>query len=75
VEIPADLRERHLVKLSMKEHLQEYSNYRGIILLSVPGKVLYRIINIKERVKTAVDAKLSNEQAKYRPNRSRIDQI
>ena len=43
-QIPKDWREGHLVKLPKKGDLQDCSNYRGIMLLSVPGKVLSRII-------------------------------
>ena len=43
------------------------------MLLSVPGKVLSRII--LERLKETTDAKLREEQAGFRKNRSCIDQI
>jgi hypothetical protein len=51
--------EGHLVKLPKKGDPQECSNYRGIMLLSVPDKVLYRVI--LERIKKVVDAKLISE--------------
>src|ERR1700729_2861994 len=56
-----------------KGDLQEYSNYRGITLLSMPGKILSRII--LERLKEETKAKLREEQAGFRQNRSCIDQI
>ena len=43
------------------------------MLLSTPGKVLYRIL--LERMKEAVDAKLRDQQAGFRRNRSCADQI
>ena len=49
------------------------SNYRGITLLSVPGKVLNRII--LERLKGPVDRTLRDQQAGFRPGRSCTDQI
>ena len=42
--VPADLREGLVLKLPKKGDLRDCSNYRGIMLLSVPGKVLNRVI-------------------------------
>ena len=50
-----------LVKLPKKGDQSECDNYRGIMLLSVPGKVLNRII--LERLKAAVDRKLRDHLA------------
>jgi hypothetical protein len=72
-EIPEYWREGHLVKLPKKGDLHECSNYRGIMLLLVPGKVLSKII--LERIKKIVDTKLRDEQAGFRQNRSCTDQI
>ena len=72
-ELPKDWREGHLVKLPKKGDLTDCSNYRGIMLLSVPGKVLNRII--LERIKKAVDSLLRDEQAGFRQNKSCLDQI
>lgn len=72
-EIPKDWREGYIVKLPKKGDLQECSNYRGIMLLSVPGKILSRII--LERLKETTDAVLRDEQAGFRQNRSCTDQI
>ena len=71
--VPNDWKEGHLVKLPKKGDLSICDNYRGIMLLSVPGKVLYRII--LERLKRAVDTKLRDNQAGFRQNRSCADQI
>ena len=43
-EILIGWKEGYLVKIPQKGGLQECRNYRGIMLLSVPGKVLNRII-------------------------------
>ena len=43
-EIPTDWGEGHLIKLSKKGDLGVCLNYRGITLLSVPGKVFNRVI-------------------------------
>jgi hypothetical protein len=72
-EIPEDWREGHLVKLQIKGHLHERSNYRSIVLLSVPGKVLRR--NILEKIKHIVDTKIRDEQAGFRKIRSCTNQI
>ena len=54
-------------------YMQDCNNYRGIMLLSVPGKVLNRVI--LDRLKTGVDAKLRDHQAGFRKDRSCTDQI
>ena len=71
--VPEDWKEGFLVKLPKKGDQSECDNYRGIMLLSVPGKVLNRII--LENLKDAVDRKLRDHQAGFRQERSRIDQI
>ena len=43
-EIPIGWKEGYLVNIPKDGDLQECKNYRGIMLLSVPGKVLDRII-------------------------------
>ncbi len=68
-----DWTEGTLIKLQKKGDLRNCSNYRGIMLLSVPGKVLNRII--LERMKMTVDIQLRDEQAGFRKNRSCSDQI
>ena len=71
--VPADWREGLVIKLPKKGNLRDCSNYRGIMLLSVPGKVLNRVI--LDRVKDAVDPQLRDQQAGFRRNRSCADQI
>ena len=61
------------MKLPKKEDMQECKNYTGIMLLSVPRKVLNRVI--LDRLKTGVDAKLRDHQAGFRKDRSCTDQI
>nr|KAG5699720.1 hypothetical protein BaRGS_022118 [Batillaria attramentaria] len=57
-EVPAQWKEG----LPKKGDLRDCSNYRGIMLISVPGKVLNRIL-------------LRDQQAGFRRNRSCADQI
>ena len=72
-EIPQEWKEGYLVKLPKKGDLRDCKNYRGIMLLSVPGKILNRII--LERLKEAVDKQLRDQQAGFRRDRSCTDQI
>nr|KAG5689255.1 hypothetical protein BaRGS_006375 [Batillaria attramentaria] len=71
--VPQDWKKGHLVKLPKKGDLSSCSNWRGIMLLSIPGKVLTRII--LERLKTALDKTLREEQAGFRNDRSCTDNI
>ena len=70
---PQDWKEGHLVKLPKKGDLSNCGNYRGITLLSIPGKVFNRIL--LERIKEAADKNLRDNQAGFRKNRSTVDQI
>ena len=72
-EIPNDWKKGHIVKLPKKGDLGQCKNWRGIMLLSIPSKILTRII--LERLKTAIDKKLRPEQAGFRQDRSCTDQI
>nr|KAG5708163.1 hypothetical protein BaRGS_002899 [Batillaria attramentaria] len=72
-EVPAQWKEGIVIKLPKKGDLRDYSNYRGIMLLSVPGKVLNRIL--LERMREAVDPMLRDQQVGFRRNRSCDDQI
>ncbi|VDO65667.1 unnamed protein product [Schistosoma margrebowiei] len=53
--------------------MSKCENYRGITLLSIPGKVFNRVL--LNRMKDAVDAQLRDEQAAFRKYRSCTDQI
>ena len=56
-----------------KGDLSKCGNYRGTTLLSIPGKVFNRVS--LNRMKDTVDAKLRDQQAGFRSNRSCTDQI
>ena len=71
--VPAQWREGIVIKLFKKGDLRDCNNYQGIMLLSVPGKVLNRII--LERIREAVDPKLQDQQAGFCRNRLCADQI
>ena len=72
-QVPHEWKLGYMVKLPKKGDLSVCSNWRGIMLLSVPGKVLTRII--LERLKEALDVKLRPEQAGFRQGRSCTDHI
>ena len=71
--VPKDWTCSHIVKLPKKGTLDQCKNYRGISLLSVPGKVLSRIM--LDRLKIELDKQLREEQAGFRSERSCTDQI
>ena len=56
------------IKSPKKGDLRDCEHYSGIMLLSVPGKGLHRIL--LERMKTAVESKLRDHQAGFSQNRS-----
>ena len=72
-EIPTEWKEGYVVKLPKKGDMQECQDYRGIMLLSVPGKFLNRVI--LDRLESGVDAKLRDHQGGLRKDRSCTDQI
>ena len=67
-EIPAEWKEGYLIKIPKKGDLGRCDNFRGITLLSVPGKVLLNRI-ILERMKGDIDKTLREEQAGFRQDR------
>ena len=74
-EAPTDWKKGYLFKLPKKGDLGQCKNWRGIMPLSTPSKVLSRII--PERINThTLDEKIRpKEQAGFRRNKSCIDQI
>ena len=72
-QMPEDWKCGHLVKLPKKGSLKECANWRGITLLSIPGKVFSRVL--LERMEKEVEEILRDEQAGFRQERSCTDQI
>jgi len=62
-----------IIPLPKKGDLADCNNWRGITLLSVPGKVFCSIL--LERIQAAVDSQLRQEQAGFRRGRLCNDQI
>lgn len=72
-DFPEDWRKGLMIKLPKKGDLTECQNWRGITLLSIPSKVLLRII--LNRIKTVIDEKIRREQHGFRAGRSCTDLI
>ena len=62
-----------IIKLPKKGNLADCGNWRGITLLSVPGKVMAMIL--LDRIYEALDGKIREGQAGFRVGRSCADQI
>ncbi|VDP88228.1 unnamed protein product [Schistosoma mattheei] len=67
-QVPMDWNEGNLIKISKKGDLNRCVNYKGITLLSMPGKDFNRVL--LDRMKDAVDAQLRDQQAGFRKDRS-----
>ena len=72
-EVPLDWKEGYLIKLSKKGDLSNCTNYRGITLLDVSGKVFNWVL--LNRMKDEIDTKFRDQQAGFRKDRSCVDQI
>ena len=72
-EAPMDWQTGVIVPVFKKGDNKECTNYRGITLLSLPGK-LYAKVH-EARIRAVVEPKISNEQCGFRPGRSTTDQI
>jgi Reverse transcriptase (RNA-dependent DNA polymerase)/Domain of unknown function (DUF6451) len=71
--LPEDWLQGVLIKIPKKGDLSNCNNWRGITLLSIPSKVLAKVI--LNRISDKIDESIRKEQAGFRPGRSCIDQI
>uniref|UniRef100_A0A914XEZ9 Reverse transcriptase domain-containing protein n=1 Tax=Plectus sambesii TaxID=2011161 RepID=A0A914XEZ9_9BILA len=71
--VPKEWRSGMIFTLPKKGDLSKCDNWRGITLLSVPGKILS--IMLLQRLQSAVDKRLREEQAGFRRGRSCTEQI
>ena len=71
--VPDSWKKGIIIKLPKKGDLSDCGNWRGINLLSVPGKIFCRII--LQRLKQALDRTLREEQAGFRRGRGCVNQI
>src|SRR3984885_14979139 len=70
---PKDFKNGTIITLPKKGDLRKCKNWRGITLLSVPGKVLCRIIF--NRMRASMEKILNEDQAGFRKERGCIDHI
>ncbi|XP_033105093.1 uncharacterized protein LOC117107507 [Anneissia japonica] len=66
-EVPEDWKSGIIVKIPKKGDSLDCNNWRGITLLSIPGKIFSRII--LERMKTSLERVVREEQASFRKER------
>jgi hypothetical protein len=71
--LPDDWLQGVLIKLPKKGDLSNCNNWRGITLLSLPGKVLAKVI--LQRINARLENSIRKQQAGFRTGRSCIDQI
>ncbi len=73
-EVPDDWKKAIIVPLYKgKGRRSECSSYRGISLLSIPGKLYGRILT--ERLMEVTKGKVSEDQGGFRKGRGCVDQI
>lgn len=68
-----DQKEGHLIKIPNKGDLSKCKNYRGVTLLSVPGKDFIRVL--LNRMKDSVDVRLRDQLVRFHKDWSCTDQI
>jgi len=73
LEVPEDWKKGVVIKLPKKGSFKDCNNWRGITLLSTPGKVFSRVL--PNRLQVAVDCTRRDEQAEFRKGRSCTKQI
>ncbi|KAK3534419.1 hypothetical protein QTP86_015229 [Hemibagrus guttatus] len=71
--VPLDWATGVVVPLFKKGDRRVCSNYRGITLLSLPGKVYSRVL--EKRVRPLVEPRIQEEQCGFRPSRGTLDQL
>src|SRR6218665_3923847 len=71
--IPTTWKDGIIIPLPKKGDLRECTNWRGITLLSTPGKIMAKVM--LNRMRLAVDERLRQEQAGFRPGRSCCEHI
>ena len=71
--VPLDWQTGVVVPLFKKGDRRMCSNYRGITLLSLPGKVYSRVL--ERRIRPIVEPRIQEEQCGFRPGRGTLDQL
>ena len=71
--VPLDWQTGVVVPLFKKGDRRVCSNYRGITLLSLPGKVFSGVL--ERRIRRIVEPRIQEEQCGFRPGRGTVDQL
>ncbi|MDG2555341.1 reverse transcriptase domain-containing protein [Vibrio parahaemolyticus] len=71
--VPLEWQTGVVVPIFKKGDQRVCSNYRGITLLSLPGKVYSRVL--EKRVRSIVEPRIEEEQCGFRPGRGTVDQL
>ncbi|KAK3558133.1 hypothetical protein QTP86_009867 [Hemibagrus guttatus] len=71
--VPLDWSTGVVTHLFKKGDRRVCSNYRGITLFSLPGKVYSRVL--ERRVRLLVEPRIQEEQCGFRPSRGTLDQL
>ncbi|KAK3566156.1 hypothetical protein QTP86_028452, partial [Hemibagrus guttatus] len=71
--VPLDWTTRVVIPLFKKGDQRVCSNYRGITLLSLPGKVYSRVL--ERRVRPLVEPRIQEEQCGFHPSHGTLDQL
>jgi hypothetical protein len=71
--IPEDWEEGLIIKIPKKEDLSNCNKWTAVTLLSIPSKILTRIV--LNRIQNTVEQHLRKEQAEFRKHRSCVDLI
>uniref|UniRef100_A0A673BTI1 Reverse transcriptase domain-containing protein n=1 Tax=Sphaeramia orbicularis TaxID=375764 RepID=A0A673BTI1_9TELE len=71
--VPLDWQTGVVVPLFKKGDRRMCSNYGGITLLSLPGKVYSRVL--ERRIRPIVEPRIQEEQCGFRPGRGTLDQL
>ena len=71
--VPLEWQTGVVVPLYKKGDRRVCSNYRGITLLSLPGKVYSRVL--ERRIRPIVEPRIQEEQCGFRPGRGTLDQL
>ncbi len=71
--VPEDWRKALVIPVHRKGSKMQCTNYRGISLLSIPGKVYARILDYK--VRDITETKVLEKQGAFRKKRSFVDQM
>uniref|UniRef100_A0A669EXX2 Reverse transcriptase domain-containing protein n=1 Tax=Oreochromis niloticus TaxID=8128 RepID=A0A669EXX2_ORENI len=71
--VPLDWQTGVVVPIFKEGDRRVCSNYRGITLLSLPGKVYARVL--ERRVRPLVEPRIQEEQCGFRPGRGTLDQL